>query len=655
MAGDTQLGSASIPIRATLDKLDKDMETARGKISGALERVEADTKGWSGRMSNIMDVALGFATSQAVIGGIQRVGGGIRDMVMDAVEIEQTNATFERLVELAGGDVPIAMDQLRKATRGMVGDADLAKASNKFLVMGLADTSEEAANLAEIATQLGSSMGEGATYSMENFAMMLANQSIPRLDSFGISSGRVRERIDELMKADKDLTREQAFLTATMEEAEVTMEKVGEQGEGVRGNMARMEATMDNLRMSVGGALLPVLNAVLEPLAELAQEVGPMVSEWGKEFSGWLTETAIPAIKGFIGPIMERVLPGLQLIGETIMNLAGVIFPLLGEAFAFVTDHSEIFYPIIGALAAAFIALNAPIVAVIGAIVGVAAAWEGNFLGIRDFVEGIWDRLQPALQWVWSFIQENVMPILEMLWENYLKVLGAEVEALSWAWENVLWPALQAVWGFIDEHVLPLLKTLGELILNVIIVNVKLMAHIWETVLWPALKTVWEFIDKNVLPIFQAVADHLRGPLGDALTWIKNEVIDPLIGSFKSMWETMGWILDRITAMITGFNNMSLPDWLTPGSPTPLETGIRGIESAMRSLNALVAQGGPTLRYEAPPQMLAPSEMVALGGGGNEISNRYYQLTYRAVRQEAGRLDAAAAMRELELYGRLVS
>ena len=44
-------------------------------------------------------------------------------------------------------------------------------------------------------------MGNGATESMENFALMLANQSILRLDSFGISSGKVTARIEELMSA----------------------------------------------------------------------------------------------------------------------------------------------------------------------------------------------------------------------------------------------------------------------------------------------------------------------------------------------------------------------------------------------------------------------------------------------------------------------
>jgi hypothetical protein len=57
----------------------------------------------------------------------------------------------------------------------------------------------------------------GVTDRMAYFNAMLANQSIERLDTFGISSGRVRQRIEEQMAATAGLSREQAFVNAVME------------------------------------------------------------------------------------------------------------------------------------------------------------------------------------------------------------------------------------------------------------------------------------------------------------------------------------------------------------------------------------------------------------------------------------------------------
>jgi len=51
-----------------------------------------------------------------------------------------------------------------------------------------------------------------------------------------------------------------------------------------------------------------------------------------------------------------------------------------------------------------------------------------------------------------------------------------------------------------------------------------------------------------------------------------------MIEWFRGAWESL--------------TNIRLPDWLTPGSPTPFELGIRGITDAMTDLATL---GVPTL------------------------------------------------------------
>jgi len=160
---------------------------ARDQASGVLNKI-----------GSVARTALGVAFGQIAVKGLRAASQAVTGFVQDAMAVEGTQRTFANLVDSIGGDVPQAMEQLREATRGMVADDDLMAAANKFIAMGLADTTEQAAQLAEMATQLGMAMGEDATASMENFALMLANQSILRLDSFGISSAKVRERIEEL-------------------------------------------------------------------------------------------------------------------------------------------------------------------------------------------------------------------------------------------------------------------------------------------------------------------------------------------------------------------------------------------------------------------------------------------------------------------------
>jgi hypothetical protein len=109
------------------------------------------------------------------------------------------------------------LEAMRRAVGGALTESEMMAGANRLLSMGLADNSNELETMSRMAVMLGGSTRTAAE-SIEEFSLLLANQSILRLDTFGISGAKVRERIEELMAADKNLTREQAFLNAVMEE-----------------------------------------------------------------------------------------------------------------------------------------------------------------------------------------------------------------------------------------------------------------------------------------------------------------------------------------------------------------------------------------------------------------------------------------------------
>lgn len=233
-------------------------------IIKATDKASKQMKGLTGIMGKL-GVAAGVAGVAVAAMGVA-AGVAIFKMTKEAASVEKLSKTFDSLAVSIGENSDLMIKDLRVASRGMLNDADLMQASNKLVAMGLAETSEESAKLVEMSTQLGSAMGMNATDSAEAFALMLANQSIPRLDNFGISSGVVRDRILELMEANQGMTRETAFMTATMEEGAKTMEKVGEQGEGAAANMARLEANVANLKHEIGLRFLPILESLTDKL-----------------------------------------------------------------------------------------------------------------------------------------------------------------------------------------------------------------------------------------------------------------------------------------------------------------------------------------------------------------------------------------------------
>jgi hypothetical protein len=134
--------------------------------------------------------------------------------------------------------------------------------------MGLVTNADEMSNVVEMATRLGDQTAS-ASDRVGDFALLLANQSIPRLDNFGISSGRVRARIKELQEETAGLSREQAFMQAVMEQGGKSLDLLGERVDDGAAAFEKSQARMENFRVEMGKKLVPVAAKVMDIIAGL--------------------------------------------------------------------------------------------------------------------------------------------------------------------------------------------------------------------------------------------------------------------------------------------------------------------------------------------------------------------------------------------------
>lgn len=180
---------------------------------------------------------------------------------------DRTSDTFVSLVGNADA-AQFALAGLRRVTKRGVDDQTLMAASSKFLSMNLAETVQEAEHLAYVSTQLGMAMNMpgGPTQSMNYFALLLANKSIRRLDEFGISATRVRERLSAMGSS---VANDADFMAAVMAEAGVTMERVGEQSVTA---WEAQEVAVANLKTEIG-LYLAEMTGIPGILADVAQGV----------------------------------------------------------------------------------------------------------------------------------------------------------------------------------------------------------------------------------------------------------------------------------------------------------------------------------------------------------------------------------------------
>jgi hypothetical protein len=232
-------GSISVQkFNEELEKTDeglKDAENAGSKFGNSFDNFVTGAYQRAGQM------ATEFLSS---------IPGQIVELGKLGVQSEAASLRFERFA----GSSERAEELLiafQSATDGTVDKMGAMTSAGRLLQMGLVSNADEMANVASIATKLGDQT-LSATDRVADFSALLANQSIPRLDNFGISSGRVRTRIAELQAATKGLSREQAFNTAVMEEGRKALDRLGDTSELASVKIDKLKAAVQDAKIGVG-------------------------------------------------------------------------------------------------------------------------------------------------------------------------------------------------------------------------------------------------------------------------------------------------------------------------------------------------------------------------------------------------------------------
>lgn len=168
-------------------------------------------------------------------------------------EVNATRTVFE---QLAGGSAAASdlLDRMADATGNVVDNMTLMRGASQLMNLGLTQSADQTVKLVDMIIALKKPTDD-ATSAVDNFSLMLSNASYLRLDSFGLSAGRVRDRVAELKEEFPDMAREARFTMATMEEMEKKMVKLGDATKVAETATGRMETTFENFKQQFGSNL----------------------------------------------------------------------------------------------------------------------------------------------------------------------------------------------------------------------------------------------------------------------------------------------------------------------------------------------------------------------------------------------------------------
>lgn len=268
-------------------------------------------------------------------GALLTVGAGVAAFTANAIKLsDEAEITERSFVGLSGGAERAAanMAAMDSATRGLISTQEQQAIANQLLGMRIADNATELETVVEGARRLGKAFkGMGAAEAANDFALMLSNMSYLRLDQFGLSAGKVRERVNELKAA--GMGAEEAFKTAVFEEMNTTLGRLGPEIENTTNRVEKLNAKWLDFQVAFGGAVDSVADSsgafdtsvsLLERLtaganawggvgeqAKLLQRGMEILNEEGESTLGWLEEI----------PILGNAIRGADFWGSQIFRL----------------------------------------------------------------------------------------------------------------------------------------------------------------------------------------------------------------------------------------------------------------------------------------------------------------------------------------------
>jgi len=260
---------------------------------------------------------------------------------------------------------------------------------------------------------------------------------------------------------------------------------------------------------------------------------------------------------------------------------------------------------------------------------------EAALVPVGDMLAGAIEGALPLLESAAAWLGESI-PVAVEWFKTKLDELQPVFDWLSEQFTNFkdeLFPKLEEAWGIVTS-------------------GFEAAKDLYNNELKPALDNLFD-----TLGIGTDTADGLGGSLGGIVgtmaTWVAEGLITTIklgieglttvinlvtagVEGWKTAWDNLKIILDiikgvfddvkaKINDLIGSFGSLSLPDWLIPGSPTPLEIGLRGVGAAMDEINnKSLLPGLSGLSLAPAPGLLAPAPAAAGIGSRQIVVHNYF-------------------------------
>lgn len=227
-----------------------------------------------------------------LVGGLKRAGlqaaalavsfETLTRAITASAELENVKKGFDNLSRSAGFSHK-AFQRFDEALDGTVDSLTLMKQANNAMLLGIANSEEQMAQMFDISQRLGQSLGLDTTQAIESLVTGLGRQSKLMLDNLGImvDTKEANEKFAQSVnKSASELTDQEkkiAFTNETLFQAQSLVDMLGEETLSTKDRIAQLTSATNDLLISFGNLLTPILVPLANILTAVANNLGGLL------------------------------------------------------------------------------------------------------------------------------------------------------------------------------------------------------------------------------------------------------------------------------------------------------------------------------------------------------------------------------------------
>lgn len=280
-------------------------------------------------------------------------------------------------------------------------------------------------------------------------------------------------------------------------------EEAAKRYETTQAQLEVMKNRFQDIAITIGEAVLPKINALLERLQPIIETFANFVAEHPN------------IVLAFIA------------IGLVIGALGGLLLLVINPLLSLITLWGGLSVAVTAAITTALWW----VAAIVAAIIGLYVAWQTNFLGIRDIVQGVID-----------FFMNNILPLIQWFFE----VIKIQLQIIKNIFTVVWWAIRQVVEAVVNYLANTVLGKILIGMFNFISNKLAEMGITWDTV-WQGIKSTVTSVASDVLSTVQNMVNGII----DKINWV--------IGKANSVGRKIpGWEeINAVPHLANGVTNFS--------------------------------------------------------------------------------------------------